>query len=139
MVNSLFIDKNQIFRDVIRLAETWKNAHDSSGFEGGSITEMLAFEATSEGRKINELAIELDNYLQSLNYDDIKMLQTVMYLGRDQDYDGSLHPHLIYKNEFDYFEKHGWVSKEVEINQMTEKLPLADYLKSGLDILKVSL
>lgn len=139
MGNSLFIDKKQILRDVISLADTWRNAHDSYGFEGGSITEMRAFESTPEGQRINALAIKLVNYLQSLDYDDIKMLQTVMYLGRDQDYDKSLTPHFIYQNEFDYFKKHGWVSKEVEINQMTEKLPLADYLKSGLDILKVSL
>lgn len=139
MVNSLFNDQKQIFRDAIRLAENWRNAHDSSSFEGGSISEIQAFEATAEGQKINALAIELDDYLQSLDFDEVKMLQTVMYLGRDQDYDKSLPPHLIYENEFDYFEKDGWVSKEVEINQMTEKMPLADYLKSGLDILKVSI
>jgi|SRR5699024_519354 len=139
MGNSLFDEKIQIFRDVIHLAENWKSAHDVSGFEGGSITEMLAFEATPEGEKIKALALDLDNYLQSLNYDDVKMLQTVMYLGRDQDYDKSLPPHLIYKKEFDHFDKSGWVSKEVEINQMTEKVPLADYLKSGLAILEVSI
>lgn len=137
MVNSLFNDKKQIFRDAIRLAENWRNAHDISTFEGGSIGEMRDFEATAEGQKINALAIELDDYLHSLDFDEVKMLQTVMYLGRDQDYDKSLPPHLIYENEFNYFEKNGWVSKEVEINQMTEKLPLANYLKSGLDILKV--
>lgn len=139
MVNTLFNDQKQIFRDAIRLAENWRNAHDSSSFEGGSISEIQAFEATAEGQKINALAIELDDYLQSLDFDEVKMLQTVMYLGRDQDYDKSLPPHLIYENEFDYFEKDGWVSKEVEINQMTEKMALADYLKSGLDILKVSI
>lgn len=139
MLNSLFNDKKQIFRDTIRLAENWRNAYDISTFEGGSISEIHAFEATAEGQKINAFAIELDDYLQSLDFDEVKMLQTIMYLGRDKDYDKSLPPHLIYENEFNYFEKNGWVNKEVEINQMTEKIPLADYLKSGLDILKVTI
>lgn len=139
MENLLFNDKKQIFRDVIAFADKWKIAYESSGYKGTDVSGLLAFEATPEGKKIEALEIELDDYLQSLTFDDVKMLQIVMYLGRDQDYDESLPPHLIYKNEVDYFERNGWVDKEVEIKQMTEKLPLAEYLKSGLDILKVSI
>lgn len=138
MTNSLFNNKKQIFSDVIRLAENWSNANDSSGFDGGTIGELLAFQDTVEGQKINALANELREYLQSLDFDDIKMLQIVMYLGRDQDYDTTLSPDLNYEDQFNYFENKGWSSKDIEINQMTHKLPLAEYLKSGLDILQVS-
>jgi hypothetical protein len=139
MENVLSNDKKQIFKEVISLAENWREAHDSSGFEGGSIREFHAFQDTPAGKRIVALERELDEHLNSLDFEDVKMLQAVMYLGRDRDYDKSLPPNAIYKNELDYFNRQGWASKEIEIGQMTEKMPLADYLKSGLKILKVSI
>ncbi len=81
MTNTLFNGKEQIFKDVIRLAENWKNAYHLSGFEGGSMEEIRAFHATPVGQKIDSLHTFLENYMKTLNFDDVKMLQTVMYLG----------------------------------------------------------
>jgi hypothetical protein len=139
MSSQLFNDKEQIFRDVIRLAEACKTAHDTSGFDGGSVKEIREFETTPSGQKIQAAEDALNNYMTNLNFDDVKMLQTVMYLGRDHDYDKSLSPLDIYNDHLEYLGRDGWNSKEIECNQMTEKIPLADYLKTGLEILNVAI
>lgn len=139
MSNKIFNCKEQIFKDVISLAEAWKIAHDTSGFEGGSIKEHRDFEKTSAGQRIQSKKDALNNYMGSLNFDDVKMLQTIMYLGRDCDYDKTQSPLDIYNDHFGYIGGSGWKTKDIEINQMTEKLPLADYLRSGLEILGISI
>lgn len=48
-------------------------------------------------------------------------------------------PKGIYKDYFGSFGGCEWKSKEIEINKMTEKLALADYLRSGLEILSISI
>jgi hypothetical protein len=139
MSSQLFNDKEQIFRDVIRLAEAWNSAYDTSGFDGGSIKEIRDFETTPTGQRIQAAEDALNNYMSNLNFDDVKMLQTVMYLGRDRDYDKSLSSLGIYNDYLKYIGRNGWNSKEIEINQMTEKMPLADYLKCGLEVLSVAI
>lgn len=95
MSSKTFNGKELIFKDVIRLAEAWKFAHDSSGFEGGSIKEHRPFEKKPSGQKIQATEDALNNYMRSLSFDDAKMLQTVMYLGRDRDYDKTQSPELV--------------------------------------------
>ena len=85
---------------------------------------------------IDKLAIsgkekELFDYLASLDYEVIKFIQTVMYIGRDASCvreDGT----------YDYFftrqcmDQRGWnKDKEIEVYQIAEKLPLAEYLRKG--------
>ena len=137
--NDLFIGKEQIFRDVIRLAENWMLRMESSGFEGGTLLEIHEFRKTPEGQKIDAAHDALSDYFSTLGFDDVKMLQTVMYLGRDKDYDKSLSPVEIYNDFLGYLGRRGWNSKETETNQILEKGPLARYLISGLKILDVQL
>lgn len=84
----------------------------------------------------NSLDTDIENYLKSLTFDEIKSLQSIMYLGRDKDYDRSQSPQEIYNAQYDYFDKAlGWNTKELEINQMVEKLPLDQYLADAKIIL----
>lgn len=80
----------------------------------------------------------LDSYLNSLSFEEVKSLQAIMYLGRDKDYDNNLSPKQIYNSQINYFNKSiGWNTKEIEINQMVEKMPFADYLIEGKKILEI--
>lgn len=139
MSNVLFKGKEQIFRDVIGLAEDRVLVSERSGFDGGTINEIHEFRRTPEGRKVDVAEASLSDYLFSLSFDDVKMIQTVMYLGRDREYDLSSTPLEIYNEFNEYLDRHGWESKEIEANQILEKGPLADYLKSGLEILDVKI
>ncbi|MCS0674626.1 DUF3775 domain-containing protein [Cytobacillus firmus] len=139
MSNHFFDGKEQIFKDVIRLAGARKLALQQSGFDGGSIQEIYEFEKTPAGQRIQAAESQLDDYVSTLGYDDIMMLQTVMYLGRDRDYDRSQSSEEIYQEYLNYLKENGTNDKDIEANQMTEKGPLGDYLKSGLEILGVSI
>lgn len=133
----LFNGKEQIFRDVIHFAEAREKAYDLTKLENGIFEKASEFKLSPAEQAAE---VSLKNYMNSLTFEDIKMLQVVMYLGRERDYDKTLSTPLeIYNDYFKYIGGNGWHSKEIEINQMREKMPLADYLKSGLEILNIEL
>lgn len=105
--------------DIIKLAESREKTYNSNN--------------KSEFEKLDK---SLENYLYNLTYDEVKSLQAIMYLGRDQDYDKNLSQQEIYNSQYEYFDKTiGWNSKELDINQMHEKLPLGAYLINAKEIL----
>lgn len=93
---------------------------------------------------IDDLAIrgkekELFDFLNTLDYEVVKALQVIMYIGRDsfcEEEDGT----YDYEKSRDYFDKQGWNSdKSIEVNQMVEKVHLAEYLKNGFRKLNIKL
>lgn len=126
------------FREVIRLAKGRRSAHEESP-EISTIETLKNMANVNYKDEETEAELRLEEYLRTLDFETIKVLQTIMYLGRDKDYDKDLGPKEIYLRERSYFDNQGWNTKEIEINQMVEKLPLDEYLESGLHILKIRL
>lgn len=81
----------------------------------------------------------LRDFLDSLDFETVKTIQCIMYLGRDRDYDHGDAPNEILKKQRAYFDAVGWTDKEIEINQIVEKAPLYRYLSRGFEILQVAL
>lgn len=80
---------------------------------------------------------ELSDYLNSLDFETVKNLQTLMYLGRDEDYSkNDSFEERFYKYR-EYFDKRDWNTQEIEVGQMTEKAPLAEYLENGMKIVGI--
>lgn len=75
--------------------------------------------------------MELLEYISSLDYEEIKTIQTIMYIGRDascMQEDGTYN----YFKTRECMDKRGWnKDKKIEAMQMVEKVPLADYLRKG--------
>lgn len=70
--------------------------------------------------KIKELDKNLKNYLLSLDFEDIKIIQVVMFIGRDKTYNKSLTTAEIYDDYMDYYSNHiGFNTKEVEVYEMS--------------------
>ncbi|QPK89801.1 DUF3775 domain-containing protein [Bacillus velezensis] len=90
-----------------------------------------------KGQSYSNEDMELNNYLDRLTFEDIKVLQTVMYLGRDKDYDSKMSSAEIYREQRGFFDNEGWQRKEIEAGQMSEKTPLDRYIINGLDILNI--
>ncbi|MGV4321239.1 hypothetical protein [Bacillus mojavensis] len=90
-----------------------------------------------KGQSYSNEDIELNNFLDRLTFEDIKVLQTVMYLGRDRDYDENMSSAEIYREQRGYFDNEGWQGKDIEAGQMSEKTPLDRYLINGLEILNI--
>lgn len=82
---------------------------------------------------------DLFDFLNSLDYEVIKTIQTIMYIGRDtyfEEKDGTYN----YKNAREIMDRQGWQKdKELEVNQMVGKMPLAKYLKDGFKKLNINL
>lgn len=127
-------DKIAIFKSVIDLARRRREADENESIN-----------VSSEGYKkykeykVSEEEKALDSYFNSLDFEVVKMIQSIMYLGRDRDYDKSDLPSEIYRKNREYMDQLGWATKEIEINQMVEKLPLDTYLQNGFRILEINL
>lgn len=78
----------------------------------------------------------LIDYLNDQDYEVIKNIMVIMYLGRDREYNKSHSPEAIFKHQRKDFESH-WDEKKIIIDQITSKVPLDIYLSNGLKILQI--
>ena len=113
---------------VISLAEIRDRATEHEYGESGVIDSVVNFSDISLEEREEDKA--LYKYLNSLQYDAIKVIQVVMYIGRGDflDEDGT----SSFSEAWDFFEEQGCnENKQVEAMQIFEKAPLAEYLRSG--------
>lgn len=82
---------------------------------------------------------QLTEILMNLGLDEVMALQTIMYLGRDKDYNSELTPDEIFLDYNKYMESLGIKTKELEVRQMVEKMPLGEYITKGYAILGITL
>ena len=82
---------------------------------------------------------QLTEILMNLGLDEVMALQTIMYLGRDKDYNSELTPDEIFLDNKKYMELLGIKTKELEVRQMVEKMPLGEYITEGYAILGITL
>ena len=82
---------------------------------------------------------QLTKILMKLEYDEVMAIQTIMYLGRDKDYDSSLTSDEIFLDYKKYIENLGINTKKLAIQQIVEKVPLGEYLTKGYAILGITL
>mgnify|MGYP000956893989 CR=1 FL=1 len=133
------------FRQVIKLAEERRLYYDEKygmnviTFNSNDYAKYQDFLKSPEGKEIQKKEKMLEDYLDSLDFEIVKIIQTIMYLGRDEDYNKEDAPEIRYQIMRDYFDSSGWNTKEIEINQITEKMPLDIYLINGLRLLGIDL
>lgn len=84
------------------------------------------------GQKIIDILMKLD-------FDEVMDLQTVMYLGRDKDYNPDLPQEQIFLEYKKNLESLGKSSKELEVEQMVSKMTLGKYITEGYEILGIKL
>ena len=82
---------------------------------------------------------QLTEILMNLELDEVMALQTIMYLGRDKDYNSNLTSDEIFLDYKKYIESLGIKTKELEVRQMVEKMPLGKYITNGYAILGIIL
>lgn len=130
------------FKTVVDLAKKFEEAYNEEikeGLHDFSLSEMDQFlENQSKCTTSESYGEELESVLNSLDFEAIKTLQVIMYLGRDEDYNPKQTPEEIYRDYRNYFDKQGWKTKSIEIGQMTEKFPLGSYLENGFSILGIT-
>lgn len=82
---------------------------------------------------------QLTEILMNLELDEVMALQTIMYLGRDKDYNSNLTSDEIFLDYKKYIESLGIKTKELEVRQMVEKMPLGKYITDGYATLGIIL
>lgn len=82
---------------------------------------------------------KLLDIFDELDLEQIVALQAIMYLGRDKDYDSSLSPDEIFQTRLEEIKSAGVKTKEIEIQQMIEKIPFGSYLRDGYQILGIEI
>lgn len=119
--------------EIIRIASERSDEYWSKNKEGEPVELSWDIDELAYSGKEKELF----DYISSLDYEEIKTIQTIMYIGRDgscAEEDGT----------YDYFKTRkrmdakGWnEDKDIETMQMVEKIPLADYLRKGCEKLNL--
>lgn len=132
----MFEDLIEVFKKVLDLSYNLKRDEKT-----WSAVSSKDFFSNPDNMKISNEKKALDDYFNSLDFEIIKILQCIMYLGRDEDYDSSDIPQAIYEKQRQYFDDTiGWNTKEIEINQITEKSPvLYNYFINGFKILDIQI
>ena len=135
----MFEGKQGKFKIVIELAkkrnlEERKNlGEEGYSFKVSNLSDNIenVFEMSKEER-------ELFEFMEALDLEEIKILRTVMYLGRDGDYDKNKTQDEVYNDYREYMDTLGWNEKRIEIDHMVSKFPLDNYLEKGFNILGVN-
>lgn len=127
------ISKN-IVDEVIFLAQERKrlyHVYRDKFFPKGHILGSDLFEDSIEYQLQKEAESKLIEFISELDYELIKDLQCLMYIGRDNDFSRyqGIEKLIKYRESKD---EEGWHSdKNIEALQMTSKLPLGEYLIKG--------
>ncbi|OSA92662.1 UNVERIFIED_ORG: hypothetical protein B2H93_13975 [Clostridium botulinum] len=131
----MFNELNIIFKILFELAQKRRKIQEKYGWKG-DINTYLDFNKTKNGILVNQATEELENFLNALDFEVVKTIQTIMYLGRDKDYENDIpidrfkkvKKGLIWNNQ-----------KSIEVNQIVSKLPLDKYLEEGFKILGIKI
>ena len=82
----------------------------------------------------------LNEYLESLSFEQIKIVKTLMYLGRETTYQDRFKYSgwELYKKQYNYFERElNWNSRDLEILSIIGKNNLDELLSNGLKIIGI--
>ena len=131
------------FKIALYMAEERYNEHkkefDKMDTDGDGIVSYKLNSIVADDLVIKGKEKELFDFLNSLDYEVIKTLQVIKYIGRDSfcaEEDGTYN----YEKSRNYFDRQGWnQDKSIEVHQMVEKIHLADYLKEGFRKLNITI
>lgn len=139
MISSIEKIKPKINK-IIELAKSHRESIEEEKafeeFDSSNLDKVLnAYKSyiNSESRK------NLIDYFENLTDNEIMLVQTIMYIGRDETEDG-LRGESIDSLINSYFKELGFeldkpIKRDVEINQIIQKMPLDEYLIRGLKLI----
>ena len=119
-----------VAKRIVAIANT-REQNQQEGFFSLSNLNLSDYDVTYDN--------QLTEILMNLELDEVMALQTRMYLGRDKDYNSNLTSDEIFLDYKKYIESLGIKTKELEVRQMVEKMPLGKYITDGYAILGIIL
>ena len=128
MVKKMYNELINVVRNIVKIANEREKIEDGKLYSVNEIDDF--FDPCDD--KINDI-------LMGLDLEQIMAIQTIMYLGRDKDYNPKLTSDEIFNDYKKYIESKGIKTKTIEARQIVEKGPLAEYLIEGYRILGINL
>ena len=122
----------KVAKDVVKLAN--KRDKDRRENKTFKIISLADIQISDEFDLLSKQIVEL---LMKLNRDEVIALQTIMYLGRENNVEQKS-PDEIFFTRFDEVKSSSQDSKEIEVLYMVDK-PLGEYLTEGYRILGIRL
>ena len=119
-----------VAKRIVAIANT-REQNQQEGFFSLSNPNLSDYDVTYDN--------QLTEILMNLELDEVMALQTIMYLGRVKDYHSNLTSEKIIHDYKKYIESLGIKTKELEVRQMVEKMPLGKYITDGYAILGIIL
>ena len=119
-----------VAKRIVAIANT-REQNQQEGFFSLSNPNLSDYDVTYDN--------QLTEILMNLELDEVMALQTIMYLGRDKDYNSNLTSDEIFLDYKKYIESLGIKTKELEVRQMVEKMTLGKYITDGYAILGIIL
>ena len=119
-----------VAKRIVAIANT-REQNQQEGFFSLSNPNLSDYDVTYDN--------QLTEILMNLELDEVMALQTIMYLGRDKDYNSNLTSDEIFLDYKKYIESLGIKTKELEVRQLVEKMPLGKYITDGYAILGIIL
>ena len=128
------IDINSINR-VIELAREYRIDYEKNGVKE-FLLSIMEFDLDSI---LNQTQQEKDlyEYLMNTEFETVKDIMTIMYLGMERNYNQNDIPEDIYYKQRSLFDEEGWEGKSRVVDQITSRVPLDEYLIDGLKILRL--
>lgn len=136
----MFDDFLPQFKEAVSLAKNYEDAYLEElkkGLHPISTHASVREDNPDEKLASSILNKELVKLLNSFDFEAVKILQVLMYLGRDRDYDRREVPETVYKEHRMLLNSGGWKSQEIEVNQMTSLIPFGTFLEQGFEILGI--
>ncbi len=133
----MFENLKEVLNKVYVLANERRIEEESTYVDGIKVDNLDSLDIENLGYSKKEQ--ELFNFLNSLDFESVKIIQTIMYIGRDHDYDKTDSYEARYEDYRKSLDSNGWNDKEIEVSQIVQKVPLDIYLKDGFDILGINL
>lgn len=128
-------DRMLILNDLIKLAEKRNEEHVDFTINT-SEPETVKFLKSSEYLKPDPLSDAIYDYLMELTFDDVKFVQTIMYIGRDESFDEDITAERLFAEKQ---RELSWSTQKIESSMIVEKMPLDDYLNKGIELIQTKL
>lgn len=133
----MFEDLKEVLNNVYLLANDRRIEEESTYIDGIKVFDPFTFDIKDLG--YTEKEQKLFDFLNNLDFESVKIIQTIMYIGRDHDYKETDSYETRYAKYRKSLDINGWNDKETEVSQIVQKVPLDRYLKDGFDILGINL
>lgn len=133
----MFENLKEVLNNVYLLANDRRIEEESTYVDGVKVCDLCISDIKELG--YSEKEQKLFDFLNNLDFESVKIIQTIMYIGRDHDYNKTDSYETRYAKYRKSLDIDGWNDKEIEVSQIVQKVPLDRYLKDGFDILGINL